>query len=535
MFAEIFLGLLFASAIFRDRDSDNYRYIRDDSYDRYREEHYQLERAALSDFNSRKQELISSFSTQLAYDLQKNLESDFCEEKMNEQKENDLNSKLNEYIDKIVDNENGENLVSLRIDNSLEKLSKQMSELEVKHLNILLLGPSGVGKSTLINSILKLDEDKMAKADITKPTTKAFNVYESQKISNIRLIDSRGIEKGDYNIDEFVNEVTKYIESSELSGNPDNFIHCIWYCITGTRFEDIEEKTLSKLASIYDDSKLPIIVVYTQAIIPNYYNAINNEINKINKEIEFIPIVAKDIELSEGKVIKPKNIDKLLLISLEKSKNAVYSSVFSSLRKIVKKEIDIENENNANKAKNLLKENVPIKADDTDDISNCENDEEKKLENIFKLLLFGPESQKDLNEDSKLLINELINKLKEKNNEIMGSCLLDFIDKRSEDLLNKLIDLQAEINTNHNGNLKQYKSSGQFKEEVFPPIINSLNNLINGFGMDSLQSNLIDLISEKVQNDINTLISSDSTKNNLNAKIKNQFQRIISIVQGFNF
>ena len=110
MFAEIFLGLLFASAIFRDRDSDNHRYIRDDSYDRYREEHYQLERAALSDFNSRKQELISSFSTQLAYDLQKNLESDFCEEKMNEQKENDLNSKLNEYIDKIVDNENGERL-----------------------------------------------------------------------------------------------------------------------------------------------------------------------------------------------------------------------------------------------------------------------------------------------------------------------------------------------------------------------------------------------------------------------------------------
>ena len=174
MFAEIFLGLLFASAIFRDRDSDNYRYIRDDSYDRYREEHYQLERAALSDFNSRKQELISSFSTQLAYDLQKNLESDFCEEKMNEQKENDLNSKLNEYIDKIVDNENGENLVSLRIDNSLEKLSKQMSELEVKHLNILLLGPSGVGKSTLINSILKLDEDKMAKADIIQTNNKSF-------------------------------------------------------------------------------------------------------------------------------------------------------------------------------------------------------------------------------------------------------------------------------------------------------------------------------------------------------------------------
>ena len=532
MFGEILLGFIAAALIFNQGDSHNDRYIREESYNRYREEHNQLESAALSEFNSRKQELISSFSTELAYDLQKSLESDFCEEKMNEQRENDLNPELKEYIEKVIESENEENLFSLRIDNSLEKLSKKMSELEVKHLNILLLGPSGVGKSTLINSILKLDEDRMAKAEITKPTTKAFNVYESEKISNIRLIDSRGIEKGDYNIDEFVNEVTKYIENSELSGNPDNFIHCIWYCITGTRFEDIEEKTLAKLASIYDDSKLPIIVVYTQAIIPNYYNAINNEINKINEEIEFIPVIAKDIELSEGKIIKPKNIDKLLLISLEKSKNAVYSSVFSSLRKIVKKEIDIENENNANKAKNILKENFPIK---TGDMTNPENDEEKKYENVFKLLLFGQESQKDLNENSKLIINELINKLKERNNEITGSCLRDFIDKRSEELLNQLTDLQAEINNKHQGNLKEYKSSGQFKDEVMPPIIISLNNLVNEFGMNSMQSNLIDLISQKVQNDINTLISSDSTKNNLNAKIKKQFQRIITVVQGFNF
>ena len=69
----------------------------------------------------------------------------------------------------------------------------------------------------------------------------------------------------DYNIEEFVNEVKKFIEDRELDGNPDNFIHCIWYCITGTRFEDIEEKTLLTLTSIYDDLKLPIIVVYTQA------------------------------------------------------------------------------------------------------------------------------------------------------------------------------------------------------------------------------------------------------------------------------
>ena len=97
------------------------------------------------------------------------------------------------------------------------------------------------------------------------------------------------------------------------------------------------------MASIYDDSKLPIIVVYTQAIIPQYYNGINKDIIKNNKNLEFIPVVAKDIELSEGKIIKSYNLDKLLIVSLEKAKNAVSSSVYSAIKKMVKNEINIEN------------------------------------------------------------------------------------------------------------------------------------------------------------------------------------------------
>ena len=349
MIGEILAAL--AIGFFIGGASDNQHY--DKNSDKY--DSYELERVALSDYNSKKQELISSFSSSLAYDFKNNLDSKFCEAKIDLQNENQLNTELNEYIEELLDNENKDNLFSSRINNSLKKLSKKMSELEVKHLNILLVGPTGVGKSTLINSLLKLDEDKQAHADITKPTTKSFNVYESNEISNIRLIDSRGIEKGDYNIDEFVNEVKNYIEKSELNGNPDNFVHCIWYCTTGTRFEDIEEKTLNKLASIYDDSKLPIIVVYTQAIIPQYYNAMKEIIIKNNKNLEFLPVVAKSIKLLEGKNIKPYNLDKLLFDSLEKAKNAVSSSVYSAIKKMVKNEINMENENNINNAKNILR------------------------------------------------------------------------------------------------------------------------------------------------------------------------------------
>ena len=238
-------------------------------------------REALGEFNNRKQEIYNSFSNGFSKQLSEDI--NFCKEDLNQYE--DYISYYKEGVKNIAEIENEENLFPSRIDNYIEKVLNNMSEFEVNHLNVLKVGPSGVGKSCLINSILELDGDKKAETEVTKPTIKTFNMHESEKKPNIRLIDSRGIEKGDYNIDSFVNEITKYIENLELNGNPDNYIHCIWYCITGTRFEDIEEETLLKLSSIYDDFKLPIIVVYTQAIIPNFYNAINKEINKINKNI----------------------------------------------------------------------------------------------------------------------------------------------------------------------------------------------------------------------------------------------------------
>ena len=318
-----------------------------------------------------------------------------------------------------------------------------MSKFEIKHLNILLVGPSGVGKSFLINTILKLEKDIKAETRASKPTTKSFNLYESEKIPNIRLIDSRGIEKGNYNAEVLVKEITKYVEEQELSGNPDNFIHCIWYCLTGTRFEDIEEETLKKLSSIYDDSKLPIIVVYTQAIIPDYYNAIHEEVKKIKNDIEYIPVVAQDIKLSDDSFIKSKNIDILLIKSLEKAKNAVYSSVFSALKKIIKNDTDIQIEKGLNLVKNNLNKYISYNGPIT---SMPEFNDEKNFVQIFKNMLYGDESKNDLLKDSKIKLNKLINKLKNKNNEIISKCLNEFVQKKSNELVGKFLEIQTEVN-----------------------------------------------------------------------------------------
>ena len=487
---------------------------------------------ALEIFNNRKQEIYNSFSNKISKQLSE--DTNFCKEDLNQYDANI--SYFNEGIRNIIEIENKEYLFPSKIDNYLEKSSKKMSEFEVNHLNILLVGPSGVGKSCLINSILELDGDKKAEAEVAKPTTKTFNMYESEKKPNIRLIDSRGIEKGDYNIDAFVNEITKYIENLELNGNPDNFIHCIWYCITGTRFEDSEEKTLLKLSSIYGDYKLPIIVVYTQAFIPHYYNAINKEINKINKNIEFIPVIAKDIIISENKIVKSKNLDILLTKSVEKSKNAVNSSVFSALRKIVLNEIDIESKNSLAQSINILNENLHMKKDDNIKIEYIE---ENIFIKIFKIILFGQDSNKDLKDKSITIIKDLIAKLNEKHKEIIENCLKDFAEKNSQEYINKIYEMREQIQKEKEIYFDNHLNSEDIKNQLVSNIKNSLFYLAMNTGIKSNQKlihlKIIKLISDKVKNELISFINDDSTKNNLNKKIKNQFQKILSLLKKINF
>ncbi len=133
---------------------------------------------------------------------------------------------------------------------------------KINHLNILIIGPTGVGKSTLINSILKLNKENSAEVGLGNCETEETKSYTSNEFKHLRLYDTRGIdfkisfEESKQNIKNFINSKTKDI---------DEFILIIWYCTTGARFQEEEENYMKELINIYEENKLPIIIVYTQA------------------------------------------------------------------------------------------------------------------------------------------------------------------------------------------------------------------------------------------------------------------------------
>ena len=181
----------------------------------------------------------------------------------------------------------------------------------VKHLNIILAGPTGEGKSTLINVILNWWKEP--------------KYYELETVPLLRLADSRGIEKTNYKMKELNESIEKFIKVQLDSENPDLFIHCIWYCITGTRLEDIETDTLKELSKIYQSNSIPIIIVYTQALSKQKIEEMKNFIlQNFNFSHYSIPVLS----LQDLPPINSYGIDKLKEISVLGSKEAVKSSCY---------------------------------------------------------------------------------------------------------------------------------------------------------------------------------------------------------------
>lgn len=138
-----------------------------------------------------------------------------------------------------------------------EKFEKQLSEFKasIKSPNVLLLGQTGVGKSSLVNTIF--GEDLAAVSDI-KPKTRGFHIYNSPKIP-VNVIDSEGYELA--NPDDFKESLDQFIEQNFVEANKQ--IHICWYCISISS-NRVLPYDLDNIEYLTKQKRIPTCVVFTQ-------------------------------------------------------------------------------------------------------------------------------------------------------------------------------------------------------------------------------------------------------------------------------
>ena len=460
------------------------------------------------------------------------------------------------------------NCIKTELEHNLE--TSEFSE-KLNHFNILILGRAGIGKTTLINSILEFEgtPNELLTGEGTSKTMGPPMGYVSDSVKGLRLWDSQGIDKEKYNIPKVVEDVKNLINQASLNNDPDKFIHCIWYCISGNRFEKSESESISELMGIYDDDTLPIIIVYTEAYSDNTTEEVCAEVKKVLgnlmannkkiKEINIMPVVAKNKKIKLGGIsttIEKFGIKPLMDLSIKKIMAAVNSACFFSFKNKLKKDYEKKIENKCTNIKNdtdaKVKEFLP-----GNKISNINSLNSPIIKNhVLKKLL----EYQTLTENSKTLVTKLIKNYQQFidseciNNlsRFLSKCISDSImEYKNENIEKKEEDNEDEDNANIKEKLNIYtmnymqkkkgdekknniKKGGGQEDTTFEKIRkNYLDNIVK-ISSQFLDNKIADEISKLLIETFNDLI------NNYDEKIQNKVkesmnQQSLNVMKEFKF
>jgi len=182
--------------------------------------------------------------------------------------------------------------------------------------NVLVIGNSGVGKSTLINAVLGKEVAKTGFG--IEGTQKRLDIYESEEIP-FRIIDTMGFEPTFWKQWQAINAVKDWSKKSAKEGNEDTQINVIWFCVEGTSSKLFPKtiENLSKATAMW--KSIPIITVITKSYaegdrvknIEMVQNAFSTQKKSKNLK-KIIPVVAELFKINDFSYAPPEGITELI-------------------------------------------------------------------------------------------------------------------------------------------------------------------------------------------------------------------------------
>ncbi|MFK0731725.1 MAG: GTPase family protein [Gloeotrichia echinulata GP01] len=171
--------------------------------------------------------------------------------------------------------------------------------------NILVMGATGVGKSTLINAVFGSD---LATVGAGLPVTQDFDVYSNGLVN---IYDSAGYELGKEEC--FVDRILNFLAEKQQEGI-DQQIHLVWYIINASsaRVTIFEKKILDST----NQQEIPAIIVLSQCDrareeeIQNVREALTSF--KLNKVYDTLEIAAAPLLIRGQPICEPFGLEELV-------------------------------------------------------------------------------------------------------------------------------------------------------------------------------------------------------------------------------